>query len=449
MLARGMTKGLLIIAALLLVACSDDGPERPNDGSINGDTAGGDGGPPPNKKLSFVLTTLDPNKAGLQIAAATNGTKIGVAYLRPRDLVKVICQPTFPGAKPSGNNRPAYEVYYVEFSGGAWGTPVKVDQTIGAYYGVSIAMDSAGKTYIGYLGGKADAELSLVECASSNATVATSTNGTTWTTSNIDTAGGTGDTVGYWMSLALDSKGTLHSAHKDVHFGYYEQDGKVKASLRYNGAKLNIGELNGDNGSGDYASLIVDAQDKPIIAYYNGTKMNSTGGLQIAHNLAGSWSTTQLAGTTVGERLSLAHHKGTYGLAFHNTSKNIVSYIETKDAKTWGTADTVDTSLTNHGSTPSLAFDSAGNPAISYHRCSDYGAKNCQATKDALMLAYRIKGVWNTFEVDTGDSQICGKNTSIIFNSSDQLVIAYRCVTFDNLANDWVDTLKAAKGVWK
>ncbi len=447
MLTRGMTKGLLLIAALLLVACSDDGAEPPDDGGNIGDT-GGDGGPPPDKKLSFVLNTLDPNKAGLQVASATNGTKIGVAYFRPRDQVKVICQPTFPGAKPSGNNRPAYEVYYVEHSGSAWGTPVKVDQTIGAYYGVSIAMDSA-KTYIGYLGGKADAELSLVECASSNATVATSTNGTTWTTSNIDTAGGTGDTVGYWMSLALDSKGTLHSAHKDVHFGYYEQDGKVKASLRYNGAKLNIGELSGDNGSGDFASLVLDAQDKPIIAYYNGTKMNSTGGLQIAHNQAGSWTTSQLAGTTVGERLSLKQHKTTFGLAFHNTSKNIVSYVETTDAKTWGTADVVDTSLTNHGSTPSLAFDSAGNPAISYYRCSDYGSKSCQATKDGLMLAYRIKGVWNTFEVDTGDSQTCGNNTSLIFDSSDQPVIAYRCVTFDNLVNDWVDTLKAAKGVWQ
>lgn len=449
MIARGgMIRALLLAAGLSFAAgCGDDGAQRPKDGSTTVDTGGKDGGPPPGKTLTFITEDLDGKNAGKHAVAASNGSTVGVAYFRTVAFppgVTVTCQPTFPGAQPTAKNRPAQDLYYIEYDGSSWGTPVKVDQTVGPSFGLSISMDKAGKRYVGYLGGKAMAELSLVECSSSNATIASSSNGTAWTSAAVDTAGGTGDTVGHWMSLSLDSTGKVHASHRDVHFGYYEQDGNTKASLRYDSTKVSD-----DNGSGVYSSLVFDAKDNPVIAHYNGTKMGAEGGLQLAHKLSGKWESTQVAGAKVGERIGLVHHNGTFGMVYYSAGDSDLRYIQTSDPKTWGNAEKVDNSLTHHGQFPSLAYDSKGNPAVTYYRCSDYGASKCDAQKDGLMLAYRFNGAWKNYEIDKGDTQFCGDYTALAFNSSDQPIVAYRCVTFDNLSKEWVDTLKAAKGVWK
>lgn len=441
-----LKKTLLWGLPLLLLACSEETSKRPGDGG-----GAGDGpvttkeGPPPNKTLTWLAPeSLDEERAGRNAAIASCGKVLGVAYFRALvDPVTVTCQSTLPGGGSSPKDRPAQDLYYVHFDGTDWGTPVKIDQTIGPSFGLSIAMDSSCKIYVGYLGG----ELGLTECSSSDAIIASSSDGgQNWTKQTVLATGPLGDTVGHWMSLAVDSSGTVHSAFRDVHFGYYEQDGNTKASLWYDTTKVSP-----DNGSGVYADLVFDAKDNPVIFHFNGTKSGAEGGLLLATQTGSTWMSKQLVGGATNERPSLAFDGvDTFGLAFYDPTKQTLRYTQSKDLQTWAEIE-VDTSLMRKGEFSSLAFDSAGNPAISYYQCNDYGKTACDFSKDGLMFAIRQKGLWQTQDkpIDEGGPQRCGEYTSLTFVDGYNPVIAYKCVTYNNPTGEWLDTLKVIRGVYK
>lgn len=443
-----ITRTIATIAlAGLLVACSDD-TERPDpDGSVGDGPTITEGGPPPDKKLVFLTpNSIDRKKAGVYTAAAACGGKIGVAYYRNVGKVNVLCPPSGVQTKPTNKMRPAQDVYYVEFDGNSWSTPVRVDQTIGPPFGLSIAFDKACKTvHIGYTGGEVNGQ----ECSASNAMVASSSDGKTFATAAKATAGD-GDTVGHWTSVGVDSSGAVHVAHRDVQYGYYTQDGNKKADLVYDSTKVTTGDAE-NRGAGLYARLIFDSKGDPMVLHYNGTEISSHGGLQLITSTGGSLDAKgkQLVQGSVGELPDIATDgKGRFGVVYYSPKEQALQYMESSDLKTWSESK-VDLALTRNGEYSSLAFDGYGNPGIAYYRCSDYGKSSCQASKDALMFAYRNKGVWKTYEVDTGDSQYCGTYAALAFTRDNEPVIAYKCVVFDNLKNDWVDTLKTVIGVYQ
>jgi hypothetical protein len=435
---------LVAVAALCVVACSGDSEPSRRDGGTSDGPKKGDGPNNTGKTLTWIASeTLDENRAGKYTAIASCGDKIGVAYfrtLKDQPVIQCPATPLGPGAKKP---RPAQDVYYVQFDGSAWGAPVKIDQSIGAAYGLSVTMEPGSCTaHVGYLGG----ELSLVECSSSDAVVASSSDGgQTWNKKTVSGSGGVGDTVGHWMSVAVDSTGTVHSAYRDVHFGFYEQDGNKKASLWYDNTKVS-----GDNGSGTYAMLAFDASDNPVIMHYNGTEMGTYGGLQIAYNMGASWELDQVLAGSTSERPSLATDgQGKFGIAYYKPSKQALHYMESSDLKTWDDLQ-VDTNLTRNGEFSSLAFDSQGNPAIAYYLCNDYNETTCDFTKDGLNFAHRVGTKWKVHEkVDTGDTQRCGEYAALTFDTADEPVIAYKCVAYDNLSGEWTDTLKVIRGVYK
>jgi len=254
-----------------------------------------------------------------------------------------------------------------------------------------------------------------------------------------------GDSVGQWMSVALDAAGAVHSVYRDVHFGYYEYDGNAKSSLWIDAAKAS-----GDVGAGKYASLVFDSTDRPVAVHYNGTKTTSEGGIQLMYREGTAWQSQQLsASNTEGSRLDLAYSGSAFGVTFYKSSKQALYYLESSDLKTWSETQ-VDTNLTNNGKFAALAFDSRGNPAISYYLCNDYGSPSCDYGKDGLNFAYRSGTKWKVTEkIDDGGAQKCGEHTALAFGPGDEPVIAYRCVRFDNLSGEWVDTLKVIRGVYK
>jgi hypothetical protein len=433
----------LLLAASAFACSGDSEPNRSDGGTSDGPKAG-DGPNNTGKTLTWIAPeTLDENRAGKYAAIASCGDKIGVAYFRSlKDQPVVQCPATAlgPGAKKP---RPAQDLYYIEFDGSAWGTPVNIDQTIGPAFGLSLAMAPGScAPHVGYLGG----ELSQQECSSSDAVIASSSDsGQTWTKQTVSGSGGTGDTVGHWMSVAVDGSGAVHSAYRDVHYGFYEQDGNKKASLWYDTTKVS-----GDNGSGVYAMLVFDQSDNPVIMHYNGTEMGTFGGLQIASNKGASWELDQVLAGSTSERPSLATDgSGTFGIAYYKPSKQALHFMESSDLKTWDETQ-VDTNLTRNGEFSSLAFDSQGNPAIAYYLCNDYNETSCDFTKDGLNYAHRVGTKWKVYEkIDTGDVQRCGEYTALTFDSADEPVIAYKCVAYDNLSGEWVDTLKVIRGVYK
>jgi hypothetical protein len=420
-----------LLAALL--SCSDDGGKKNTDGGGGGDGSSSEKGSKP--KLKWVLTIVDSNRGGTETALARNGSNYGLAYYRSlADSVQITC-PGATGTKP----KQAFDLYYVAGDSSGWGTPVKIDESVGNTFGVSIAIDSSsGKTYVGYIGG----ELSVSECLSGDAVIASSTDGKTFTKTTLASAGSTGDSVGYWTSVALTSKGEVHGAYGDFLFGYYEQEGKQKAATMYDSAVV------AKNGSGVYNNLRFDASDNPVIAYVNAVQKTSEGGIQVAVKKSGVWTSTQIAAVITSSNISLGTDgAGVFGLAYFEPSSATLKYAESKDSFANTTAVKVDDDLTHNGEYASLAYDSKGNPGISYYRCSAAGASKCDNSADALMYAYRKSGNWSTYEVDQGGTNRCGTYTSLVYDSDDMPVISYQCVVFDNQTNTYIDNLKVAQGV--
>ncbi len=441
--SRLTAAGLCLLFAL---GCSDDSTNNGGgDGGGKKDRGPkADGGGNVGKKLAWIKEALDLQRAGVHATIARKGGELGVAYFRTlQNTVQLTCDDPLGGTKPG--YKAAFDLYYLHHDGASWQAPVKIDQTYGLTKGLSVTFGaSSSQVHVGYLGGA----LSTVECYSSDAVIATSNDkGKTWTQRTVDDAGEDGDTVGYWMSVALDSKGQVHSAYRDCIFGLYEELGSNKASLLYDGADVVVGR----NGAGQFASLAFDPSDQPVIAFYNPARTDAQGGIQVAIKKGSAWSTRQLDGGTTRERLALGTDgKGTFGVAYYASSEGSLRYQESgADVLGAWSATTVDTSLTDNGTFASLAYDAQGNPGISYYRCGSAGSSACEAGKDALMFAVRLGGVWKTYEVDTGGDLSCGTYSSFVFDASDEPVIVYKCVTYDDQTGQYVDTLKTAQGVYE
>ena len=431
-----------LVMLLSLGGCSDDGG-RPNDDGGNHDGPPTQDGTGPTKTLKWLTPdSLDKERAGKYATIVSCGAEYGVAYFRTlKETVVKTCPATFGGV-PTDKPRPASDLHYVHFDGMAWGTPVKIDQVYGPPQGLSIAADSScSKIHVGYLGG----ELSKQECNCSDTVIATSADkGQTWTTATINSAGPTGDTVGHWTSVAVDSAGAVHSAYRDVHFGIYEYDGNAKASLWFDTDKIS-----GDNGAGKYASLLFDSSDQPVLVHYNGTKTSAEGGVQLMYKEGSAWKSKQLTSSNTTEGLNLAFSGQVFGVSYYKPTKQALYYMESSDLKVWSDVQ-VDTNLTRNGDYSSLAFDSKGNPAISYYLCNDYGESQCDFGKDGVNFAYRSGTAWKVYEqVEDGGPQRCGEYTGLAFAAGDTPVIAYKCVVYSNLAGEWVDTLQVIRGVYK
>lgn len=453
--ARAAAPRLAPVLLLTLGACSDSGGPTRRDARLRSDGGADGAGPPPGATLSFVSRlVLDVERAGTHSVVAAHGAELGVAYFRdvlPADEPTVSCPPSAIGSGPVDRKRPAQDLMYVRFDGAAWGTPVKVDQTIGPTHGLSLIFNRSGQPQLGYLGGAP----SQRGCDSSDAVAAGSTDGgATWSKRTIAAAGSTGDTVGHWTSLALDCDGVVRATYRDVHFGYYEQDGNARAEWRYEGGE-DVGGRDGNNqgfGDGMYTSLIfTPAPDCRAVALAaNLTAPGALGGLRLAVRGSSGWTRRQLlpGGTDEHPRLA-SDGRGRYAIVFFDPSDKSLRYSESSDLESWSTPELVDLSTTQHGLYSSLAFDAAGNPAVSYYRCARAGAQKCEPAEDAVMLAYRLDGKWRTSVVDDGGEQLCGRYTSLAFAPGNEPVVAYECVSLRNQGNEFLSGAKVARGVWK
>ncbi|MCB9557203.1 MAG: hypothetical protein H6707_13935 [Deltaproteobacteria bacterium] len=441
------TTTLALAAVLSCSACSESS-NRTTDGSVvvvDG-TVAADGGVTPSGTLTFISKDeLDNNNAGLQAVIRATSGAVAVAYFRELEQGQwptVTC----PGQPPTDKQRPAQLLYASVYDGQTWSTPAEVDRSVGDAFGIAMAIDAQGAIHLGYAGGA----YGLQECASSDAVIASSSDqGKAWNKRTVLGQGPVGDIVGHWMGIAVDSGGQVRAAYRDVHYGFYEQDGDARADLRYEGGE-SVSEGIGD---GTYAALAFDSAGAPVIFHYNPTKQGAEGGLKLSHKSGGSWSTTQIVGGATRERPGFAQFGGTrFGLAFFEVSRQTLVYTESTDLTAkWPTPTRVDLKPADTGRYAALAFDSVGRPAISYYRCRSQanGGDQCDAATDALMFAYRIDGRWKTWEVDTGGDNFCGRYTSLAFDAKDQPIIAYQCVVFDSIKQQHVATLKIAKAIWK
>lgn len=435
------TRNLLLCCCtvMLVAACGDDSPTKPTpDGGPPPDGPGVTDGPGPNTELQWGRETLDYENAGRWTSISSSGNKVGlISFVTHAEPVETTCT-----LNNQLQKRTAHDLKYFEFDGAGWNGPFTITTTYHVTYGTSLVFDQSGNPQAGYLGG----ELSLRECASSDAVIATSVDGgENWSENIINVAGDTGDTVGHWTSVAINpTDGSVHAAYRDVHFGFYEQDGNARADLLYDGGE-NLGP---DIGDGDHANLLFTPDGTPVVVAANLTKTGADGGIQLYIKGGAEWTKKQIA--AVGTSPTFATDgNGNYMIAYYHPSKKVLMVTESSDLEIWSAAASVDKSLTYHGTFPRAAYDHAGNPGISYYRCSDAGENDCVASQDGLMFAWKRNGKWQTWDVDSGGNNTCGQYTALTFNQNNEPYIGYQCVTFDNLTNDFIATLKVAKGTWK
>lgn len=285
-------------------------------------------------------------------------------------------------------------------------------------------------------------------------------NGTTWNLSLVDAAPG----VGEYAALALDSSNRPRISYYDatnrsLKFAYW--DGAAWHITTVDTPLTAMGDLlpsnlhhmlaaadpyrataYPENAVGLYTSIAVDANNGVHITYYDttayGNPNNPYGVLKYAYWNGVTWSFDTIDDrNNVGVENSLAIKPGTtlpcvsYLIELYDDLRYACKQLD-GDWK----VETVDGSVDqndppkNVGSFSSLAFDSNGNPHISYY---DFSSGD-------LKYAYKKSDSWTRSAIDTsGDA---GTFTSIAVNKSNRVYISYIDETNGNLnqvdSSDWV-----------
>lgn len=229
---------------------------------------------------------------------------------------------------------------YAADNGTAWNVRT-VDSDAGQY--TSLALDSDAHPHIGYqeMGGDRYGRLKYAMY-----------NGTAWNTEFVDSTYGTGS----YVSLALDSSGVPHISYSD--------DWKYNLNYAsFNGSGWDI-EVSAPGEGRGFNSLALDKNDHPHIGYYTGMSTASTY-LKYASNEGTGW---------VSEIVDMAGDVGIYAsLALDSDDNPRIAYGDaglgnikyaSYDSGTWN-IETVDSSRNADGFT-SLALDNFDQPHISY-----------------------------------------------------------------------------------
>jgi hypothetical protein len=173
--------------------------------------------------------------------------------------------------------------------------------------------------------------------------------------SAVQTVDTTGDDVGGWLSIAIDSNNRAAVAYFDG------SRGDLRYASLTNGT-WDVQTVDYKNSTGLFPSLKFDKSNNPVIAYYKKT----TGDLRIAQHNGTAWIIQDLTTTDdIGRSASLAMQpNGLWSIAYENSTSGKLLYAYQTGATAW-THMTVDTSTAGM-SYISLAFDPSGRASISY-----------------------------------------------------------------------------------
>lgn len=233
----------------------------------------------------------------------------------------------------------------------------------------------------------------------------------------LDTTGN----VGSGASIALDSNDRPAIAYQDS----TNADLKVQ---QYNGTSWSTLPLVETTAS-LYPSIQFNSADKPVLTYY----YSASEDLRFAAYSGTVWSKTAIDSTgDVGRSSSLIRvpGSGNFGVAYEQTSSGQMKFAD-RSGSTWGTPAVVDNNVPGGGGYTSLAYDTSNKPAFTYYAA------------DSTELRYATRsagGTWSTFSPKNGRSLY----TNLMFNpdSGNATIVFY-----DKDANTTV-LLKGLVGSW-
>ncbi len=228
------------------------------------------------------------------------------------------------------------------------------------------------------------------------------------------------DIIGYYTSIALDSADRPSISFYEYR-GVKLSDTKIRLRVvRWNGQYWEVKTIDGQEGSGKFNAIAIDARDHIHLAYANVS--SDIAGMRYAFWDGKSWSTEivdgpeQNHGGYVGHSACIALDKdGNPHISYVNQSTPSVKYAVRKNGR-WD-IQTVDTVLNvGYPDRNSIAVDDEGRPYIGYY----------DAARGILKVAHQEGQKWLTETVDTNASG---------FTSSMQIDQGWLWISYADQAN--------------
>jgi hypothetical protein len=446
---------VVLLAGTFLSACSDNGGEATNNGepdtAVEEDT-GSNNEPEP----TWIHSTIGSGDVGLYPELGVSaGGEVGVAFFATSPVEGEVCSEVMSDDPP---NKMFWTLVFASASGasvgdGSWQTEEVADiLSLAEPRGLDFAYAPDGTATVATMTGEPVAQPSY--CGANDVGLFRRNGAADW---SLDTAVSTsdeaatgepasdyGEVVGYWSALAFDTAGEAVVAYKDVHAGGLQGDDRKRADLELarEGGGWSASAVDIGRGAGDYNSVAVDSQDRPVVAYYNPVESTSPQlGVWVARPSADddSFEKVQLFNQATEDGPSLIIHQDDdlARVLFYNSSEGYPELAtQVSDAEFdsigsgWELTDIGDARY-DEGYDASLAANPNGQMAAVYYRCAEVaeGLGNCSAADDALVFAWEDAGDWTHEVVDAGGDGLCGRRPSLAFDDDGYAHIAYECET--------------------
>jgi hypothetical protein len=417
----------------------------------------------PDASLGDPIVALGCGSAGTQSSAAVYQSKVGFVSLAPTTMTQTCT--IMPMEQPVTDQVQLWNVCYAELNpDGSFTSKVITSQPYTDPTGAGLAYDANGNPNIAYTG--EGAMPSSERCGANDAFIAVNQGGgfaAGVQVSDGSTASGLvaammgncaqnvcneGDTSGLWPSIAIDAQGTSYVAYRDIHFGFAMDD--------YAKSNVDLAEVTGTNysdlevdvarGAGSYNRVALTPAGLPAVLSYDQTGANPGVYIDVqlkagnlgAQEATGGWGAAQISNGSAGAQLGFAiSPQGLFAAAYYDDASSRLLYVDSMDGMNWSSPQSVDL-VGATGFYPSLAFDSSGNPAIAYYRCSNNPAAaggggttmNCDPTQDGLLLARLEGGTWTVKTVRADPAVNDGLYPALAF-ANGKYYIAYQITTFN------------------
>jgi hypothetical protein len=451
-------KNLLFIVLALgcLAACSDNGGEATNNGepdtTVEADTDANDDPEP-----TWIYSTIGSGDVGLYPELAVSETgEVGVAFFATSPVEGDTCSEVMSDDPP---NKMFWALRFASATGqaledGSWQTETVADiLSLAEPRGLDFAYAPDGTAMVATMTGEPVVQPSY--CGANDVGLFRRNGADDW---SLDTAVSTsdeaatgepasdfGDVVGYWPALAFDGAGEAVIAYKDVHAGGLQGDDRKRADLELarQGGGWSSSPVDVGRGAGDYNTVAVDAQNRPILAHYNPVETASGPqlGVWVARPSSSddSFDTVQLFNQATADGPTLVIHPDDDlpRVLFYNSSEGYPEIAVQIDeaqfssiSSGWELSDIGDARY-DEGYDASLALNPDGQMAAVYYRCAEVasGLGNCTPADDALVFAWEDAGDWTHEIVDAGGDGLCGRRPSLGFDDSGFAHMAYECET--------------------
>ena len=260
------------------------------------------------------------------------------------------------------------------------------------------------------------------------------------------------------LSAAIDSQGNIHICYQFYYEGMdsYNYDYPDLNYVRHNGNTLN--NLIGDGewpdieetvygnvftqtsalhrGIGYSCKLLLDDNDNPVVFFVEHTDHSDTYGLWFARRESnGEWSRQWVEqvslGWTIGDVSAAKDPDGNFAVAYSKVCQSCdddegdhLKYA-VQSGNSWDVQVVDETSICGHS--PSLAFDSQGNPAIAYYDLRSHSGHN----REYLRFAQLNGSTWSS-EIVMDDDDF-GHHNSLWFDANDRPFICSYSETADDI----------------